>query len=188
MRNFLDAVTLLESVTFHPAVLKIEDGQKFVTWPDGTTEEVETTCLGCDGDGKCPYGGSRPCEDCGGTGVWKETKYNLPEFRASNHGLETILDILNMEFDYAGWIAPEKLPELRRQLIRMKNTDKQAYTQEPSREQRTRMDTSGDVPEIKRGPTMYTPGITDSMLDGMIDRMLEIIDYCQKGGYGLSWG
>jgi hypothetical protein len=188
MRKFIDTVALLESVTFHPAVMTIENGQKYVGWPDGTTEQVETTCLGCEGDGKCPYGSHEPCDDCGGTGKWKETKYNLPEFRASNEGLQTVLDILGMEFDYAGWIAPEQLPLLRRQLIRMLNGDTSGYEQEPEKHQRVSVDRSGDIPAITRGPTMYKPGITNSMLEGMIRRMLEIIDYCQKGGYGLSWG
>lgn len=188
MRKFIDTVALMETVTFHPAVLHVRDGEKYVEWPEGTTEQVETPCEGCNGTGRCPHGSDAVCDDCFGEGKWKETKYNLPEFRATNEGLQIILDILDMEFDYAGWIAPEKLPVLRRHLIRLLNGDTSHFEQEPEKHQRVSVDKSGDIPAITRGPTIYKPGVTSAMLEGMIKRMLEIIDYCQKGGYGLSWG
>lgn len=182
MRKFLDAVALLESVTFHPAVLNITaSGEKHVDWPEGTTHKETEDCPGCDGRG------DTNCEDCFGAGRFETTRYNLPELRASNHALETILDILGMEFDYAGWIAPERLPELRRHLVRMMNRDTSEYQRDASREQRTIVDKSGDVPRIGKGAVMHTPAITGRMIDGLLHRMIEIIDYCQKHGYGLSW-
>lgn len=180
-----DWINLFESVSFHPAVLTIADGTKYIDYPEGTVGQREIDCQECEATGVWPSG--KQCFYCRGSGKEKETVYNLPELNVSNANARRILTMLGFEDDSTGWIPSERLPELRRTLIRLKNTDRSGHAIEPSKEQKTRMDTSGDIPTITKGPTMYSGGFSDGYMLSTIERLLDMIDYAQKNGYGISW-
>ncbi len=191
---------LNESVDFHPSVKTIEpNGQVVIGWPDSCVKKVKEPCFMCDYHHE--HHPDSPainphCTDCGGTGFFTKTEYDLPEMNVSNRNAGVIASMLGFDHpeDYShGWIPPENLPDARRKLIRILNDENEAFghTIEPSEtsSKTTYVDRSGDVPEIKTqgGARMIDAGVSRSQIHSYATRLLELIDWAQKNNCGISW-
>lgn len=199
MRNWINLVRqsltesrkpLQESVDFHPAVLSIRDGHKYVEYPEGTLGKEEANCEACDGTGE-EYderdNKSYPCQYCDGKKTYTKSVASCPELNVANRNATVILDMLGIEADYAGWIDPKDIPDLRRRLIKLKNGGSDQHTIAPSTSKSIRADTSGEIARITSGPTMIDSGVPQEQIDLYVDKILEIMDWAQKNGTGVSW-
>jgi hypothetical protein len=120
---------IIESVSFGVAVLKdAGNGEKYYSGEDfGQMKMVP--CVPCDGTGDDEYRTNTPCRYCHGTGKMEEFVSDAPALQVSNHNAGAILDMLGIPYDYAGVIPHNRLPQLMRKLIHLKNT---AYSSEPT--------------------------------------------------------
>lgn len=183
---------LNESITFAPARLKIENGRKIFSLAD-FEKATEKPCWVCDGTGEDKYasefGQKYSCEYCKGRKVF--TDYEMPvELNVSNANAQAIIDMLGLEFDYSGYIPPERMPELRRKLIKLKNGEIDAYTKEPTKQQgpvRRYKDDDG-MDRIGRGATVYDFGRSNEQVKRYIDKLLELLDFAQKNDAIVTWG
>ena len=135
------------------------------------------------------------CRACEGTGEYEQQLSDAPEMNVSNRNARVVMDILGLEFDYAGTIKLKQIPELKRRLIQFKNTDKatDAYTRDTTKSQDTRMvKTKGDdgVTKIepRKGATMIDVGISPEQVQSYVDWLMLIFDYAQKKNAEISWG
>lgn len=192
---------VLESVDFHASTFVKND-----EYPDGLFNFVGTRakidCHYCEGTGTSAdytmnpvsIGGDDSCEMCDGTGKSMGWVDNGPELNVSNGNAAAICQALGLPLDSddcSGAVSPEKIPELRRKLIALKNAKNNPLIEPDSKSQSfTRgIDRSGDVPQIttRRGPEMYHMGRTSDQVMRYVDKLLEICEFAQKNGYWLTW-
>lgn len=192
---------LNEGITFGVGRLGDHNGQKY--YSDPFSKEVNVTCFVCDGVGTEEFGGyddqdgkhipkyRHECRMCNGKGTNTEWKSDADELSVSNSNAFAILDMLGIdEPDYSGSIKKETFPELKRQLIKLKNTDFSQHTQAPTKDvgrMRSYTDDSGQS-SIGRGPTMYDAGRSHSQVERYIDKLLSLMDFAQKNDCDLVWG
>jgi hypothetical protein len=190
MRNFIDAIQITESVDFHPAVLSIRDGEKYIDFPPNGSEKMEKPCSECS-DTKYGefYGRKNICPYCQGTGIETETIYNFPMMNVSNRNMQVVCSLLGVECDdYSGWIPPNEIPTIKRRLIRLMNGDTKSYQIEPTEFKGERkVDRSGDIPRITTGPQMLDFGVDDTQITRYISTLMKILDYAQQNNMGVSW-
>jgi hypothetical protein len=186
MRKWIDAVSLTESVDFGPREKIDKDGEVWVQYPDEHCREETVDCPYCEGgkdhfDDECGY--------CHGKGEVEKWQYDMPEMRVSYMHTDLLTDVLGREFDHVGYIPPEELPELRRRLIRIINGDGDEFAR-PDTEQggETFVDSDGDIPQIRKTAKVYGQGIPGPQVVAGAQRMLDIIDWAQKKGFGVGWG
>lgn len=189
LRNMgISESVLLESIDVEPGVRTVDDeGRTLISWPEFASRRVPQTCWYCEGSGS--WGPDGGCSVCQGTGKVQGWEFDFPVLNVSNYNMEEVIaPLLGVEFDHAGFVEAEKLPELRRRLIRLKNGDPSEFAQDASDERGpARIDRSGDVPRITTGARMIYPGFSPERVGDTIDRLLAIIDWAQKNGTGLRW-
>lgn len=188
VNNSLVESLLTESVDFHPAVKREEEGRTIIDYPEGSLTRGEHPCQFCDGTGKDEYEPEYGCTFCEGKGTTLRTVASCPEMNVSNRNAAIVASLMGMEDEEgSGWIEPGLLPNIRRRLIKLKNGDIDAFTMDTTVSQSTHVDHSGEVPRIARGPKMFDMGVPPEQIDHYIDQLLVIIDWAQKNGCGVSW-
>lgn len=195
MRNIMN---ITEGVDFRPADWEVlSDGRKVIGYPKDTTRRVMKTCQWCEGTGKDiqsdahekQFGKPLACDACEGAGKKMEWEYDFPQMRVT-YGNQELLSLITGKGDYHhGWISPEEIPEVKRKLIKLMNTDQaDSLSREPSEEKgRTFVDRSQTVPQIKRGATMIDGGLSSEQIRAYGKRMLEILEWAQQHGVGACW-
>lgn len=186
---------LKESVTFSPVKLKkFDDGREYWTSDDFETEDPNgEACWVCDGTGVDPRSSADrqvACDYCNGKKILPSIIKNYTELNVANANAAAIADMLGYPEDTYGGIIPlEKLPEIRRKLIKLKNGDISNLTQEPTMDQggMRRYTNDNGMTAIGRGPKMYDFGRSHSQVTHYIDTLLTLIDFCQKNGAALGW-
>lgn len=189
MRDHIKIINqmLSESVTFYPATREEKDGEIYIGWPDEYVERVKTDCEDCE-KGKVPYHPEIDCPYCQGTGEATETVYRFPHLDVANRNAEIIADMLDAPNPDSGWIAPDEIPVVKRRLMKLMNTSVSQFGVSASTTSRqTRVDYSGDIPRISAGAQMFDAGVTSEQLVGYIRKIMPILDFAQKHGYGVSW-
>jgi hypothetical protein len=207
---------LNEGVDFYPSQKKVEnwDGKPTTvfSYPEGMSRQEMVDCEYCDGSGldyeyqddpdapswapgkrkKVLVPGTK-CDPCSppwgdGNGKKKEWVYDFPKMRIPYMGIKLLTDVLGVEYDDSGSFEPEQLPELKRRLMQIINKDAAHYAVDATDEQgAARVDHSGDVPRITRGPRMIGPGVSADAVASGAAEMLKIVDWAQKNGCGVSW-
>lgn len=213
----LDEVKLLESITF--AASDVEEHPEYgqVHGQVGRHEEID--CRWCNASGVEWY--VRPsdgyyysadeyeelsddekeglkqvkCDVCQGSGKSKEFISDGPELNVANRNAFVLLQLLGEEEDYAGTIWNKELPDLRRRIVRLMNSDDVAKAAiEPSEkggELKRRVKTTGDdgVTRIEpvRTAKMMDLGLSDTQIKRYLKELLEIIEYAQKNNYNIGW-
>lgn len=178
---------LAESIDVEPGVMEIDaQGQKTISWPREFSRREMVKCKYCEGGTDSD---GYKCDFCHGKGETLSWVYDFPTMNVSNMTMgEVLAPMLGLEFDHVGFVPHEQLPNLRRTLIRIKNGGEAGFTRDPSVEQNTIVDRSGDIPTIRRGATMIDFGVSPQMIQHYADRLLTIIDWAQKNNCGLRWG
>ena len=194
MRDFINIVEslLTEGVSFHPAVMEIHDGEKYIHWPPGATQKTSEPCPGCEYHREwIKDWDSANCEDCYGEGEIHDEVMTCPHLDVSNFQSSDIANMLGHpeeHGDHTGWITPQELPVVMRRLIALKNGDTSQYTHDGEiTGGDTYVDRSGDVPRIAKHATVIGGGRDQSQIDRYIDRLISIVQWAQQHGCGLSW-
>lgn len=197
--NMRRIMNITEGVDFRPADWEVlPDGTKSIGYPKDTTRHVKVTCKWCNGTGRDiqadayerEFGRpSPPCDFCDGSGQHMEWQYDFPQMRVT-YGNQGILSSITGKGDSNhGWIPPEDIPEVRRKLIRLMNTDAPEHLARPSTETHgpTSVDRTQEIPRIRRGSTMIDGGLSPEQIRSYGKQMLEILDWAQKHGVGACW-
>lgn len=211
MRKWIDLVEqkLTEGVDFRPAVMtkEVRDGEEhtIIDYPPDTTRREWLTCKYCDGTGlDYTYEGppharvkkllpGTHCEPCSppwgdGKGKTHEWVYDFPQMRVTYMHIDLLCDVLGVPYDEHGWVPPEKLPELKRRLMQVINGNSTGLAKPTTDEGgHLRVDKSGEVPRITRSARVIGVGVSDDMVKAGARRFLEIVDWAQKHGCGVSW-
>lgn len=190
--KLLEIARIDESVTFSVAKeKKDEKGKRYWSIADFQQEKMEE-CGVCHGTGKDPYakehGHDVDCDMCMGKGKTKEYHTEYGELNVSNANALAILDMLGLEEDYVGNIPTNKLPDIRRRLIKLKNKGVDDYTSDTTDERHTRVVKQGDMHKIEPGPRMINVGRSEEQVMRYVDRLLAIIDFAQKNDATVVWG
>lgn len=180
---------LLESVTFHAAIIQ-DDGKRKMYDTAHFQKAEQQECWVCDGTGKDPYH-SGECGMCDGK---KEvTKYVTPykSLNVSNSNAQEILNMLDQEMDdeWCGAWEEKELPVIRRKLIAIKNKDSSKYVIPSSDTQgkaRAVKDENGQS-RISRGPRVIDGGVSSSQINHYVDTLLALIDFAQKNKAVVTW-
>ena len=190
----LTDISLNESVTFAPS--KLVDHPKYGKVHDMIGDFKDVDCRGCKGTGEEEWstGEIHPCRWCKGSGKTKEFVTTAPEMNVANRNASVILDLLGLPNEDSGTIYHEDLPELRRKIIRLINSDaaeKSAIAPTTDRGELRRQKVTGDdgVTSIvaTRGPTMMDGGLKVQQVEGYLTRLLNMVTYAQEHGYNLGW-
>lgn len=189
MRNFIDIVTeslLMETVFFHPSIMKHDENGIEFDFPSRTLTTVP--CQGCEYLKSYDMDTSN-CEDCGGSGTeQKESFEGFPSLNVGGHMAKMVAELLGSDSDEdSGFIEERDLPGTMRRLIAIKNSDMSGFEKEPSDMQRTRMDRSGDIPTIRKGPRMIGGGWSSREVEGVVDKLIEIVRWAQQNHMVVSW-
>lgn len=206
MRKYIDLVEslVMEGVDFHPSVMRQEerDGrmQTIIDYPPDTTRRESKKCRFCDGTGndyhydhsdippRIVYEPGTKCGYCDGAGKTMEWTYDFPSMRIPHMGISLLCDVLGREYDDYGWVPPEQIPDLKRRLMMVINGNIAAALAQPATdEQNTVVDREGEVPTIRRGARMIGPGIDENQVRRGAQALLDIVDWAQKHGCGVSW-
>lgn len=178
---------LTESLTFNPCDLTTkqdsETGEDYSYYSGERWEEPgpNVECSWCDGTGRDDD--KYPCMGCKGTGWQKSTTSTAPELNVSNRNATTVLKILlgdsSGEIDEpVGAIKNSDLPQVMRRLLTIKNREsqQQRYTSEPS-----------TLKQPGRA-TMISGGTSAKQVSSYIDRLIELVKFCQDENADLCWG
>jgi elongation factor P hydroxylase len=179
---------IVESVSFHPSIKEIRDGEVYLLYPEATST-TEERCPYCH-NGKIHWSENdvRACEMCKGTGIFHEPVYDFPELSVSNRSAGVIQEMLGLEPDYSGYIDNKDIPLYIRHLIKIINTGEvEKFKIDSNTEQKTIVDRDGDIPTIRRGAKMIDLGLTKEDLVSYATRLLEIFKYAQKMNLHVSW-
>ena len=181
---------IYEGMEFGACKLEIrDDGTKMFS--DPTARQEEQDCPFCEGgketvqyypDSKCGY--------CKGTGKVKEWVSDSPEMQVSNsNGYAIQRDILGVEPDYGGSVMNDKLPALRKKLLRMVNQEsrRSSMHKAPSQSRKQWTSREGNVTSIHRGAQMHDLGRSDEQVQSYAQRLLKIVDYAMKNDCHLTW-
>lgn len=172
---------LFESIEFVPTKLNA-DGIH-----DSPMHDVEEECWTCDGTGTY-Y--DRTCDHCNGTKVLKRKEWSMPHMQLSNGNAYLLMSALGLEEEPVGVVPNKDLPELKRKLLKLLNTDVSKHTRAPSitQDKHTKVVDVDGVSTIKRyGPTMIDHGVSSAQIKGYAERMIKLVDAAQKEGYDVSW-
>jgi len=189
-----------ESVTFGVARLEDRDGKKY--YVDPFVKKTEEPCFVCDGTGKETYGGytdadgrvvpksEHVCGMCKGKGTNEEWRSDADELNVSNGNAWGIQEMLGLDPDYSGAIKKEQFPEIRRRLIKLKNTDITPHTQPINKtggETKAYKDDQGQS-RIGKTLTSYDMGRSHAQVERYIEKLLSLMDFAQKNDCDLVWG
>lgn len=184
---------LTESVDFMLAHLKKDDAGRNVF--DTTAFEKQLDhCYICNGSGSIEYvqGEKEECDLCHGTGKYIHYEPTYKSLNVSNANLRVVLDLLGIADDgeYYGSIPPEQLVDIKRRLIKLKNSDVASLTipdQENAPKPRITKDEDG-LSRISTGPKIYSFGVSEKQLKNYIDTLLTMVDLAQKSNAYITWG
>lgn len=192
MRSFIDIINesvLLESIEFHPATIS-DDGME-INFPANSVVRKSSPCPECKGTGKDLYaaeqGRDQKCYDCFGAKTITDTEYKFPSMGVSNENAQIVCDLIGVEYDSHGWIAPEHIPAILRRLIYVKNKPTDGFERESSENQGTVMDRTGEIPQIRRTATLIDAGVSADQVMRYIDKMIEICQWAKQNDCGVSW-
>lgn len=180
-------LSLMESISFMAAKYNEEKGY-FESGPSGYVEE---DCWVCDGSGH-DEGRGGECGYCNGKGKIDSPHYEHEPLNVSNMNAGYILrDVLGMEFKESGSISPDRIPEFKRRLMKIKNDGnaRSAGVRDISSVGGNRVrgkDESG-MDRIGRSAQVVDMGRTSDQVDRYIDDLLEIFDHAQKNGMHVVW-
>lgn len=148
-----------------------------------------STCPNCNGTGNDPWRGYI-CDQCDGERKIKTWISDAPDLNVSNSNGFALLKMLNLPADYTGVVEHQDLPELMRQIIRLKNKNLKQYS-EPSRIERGSMkvdhDPETNLPRIQKGATVYHMGRTENQIEIYLERLINIIKFAQQNEAALVW-
>jgi len=191
---------LEESVTFGVARLEDHDGRK--VYSDPFMKKTMETCFVCDGTGKETYGGyedadgkyhpksEHTCGMCKGEGKNEEWRSDADELNVSNANAWGIQEMLGLDPDYSGAIKKEQFPEIRRRLIKLKNTDITPHTQPAVKsggQTKAYKDDQGQS-RIGKTLTVHDMGRSHAQVERYIEKLLSLMDFAQKNDCDLVWG
>lgn len=188
-------LSLKEGVTFNAVDLKTGDDGKQYT--QARENKVTKECWVCRGEGVEYYtddaGQRKPyeCDYCHGKKTIEEWEAEGPEMQVSNANAFLICQMLGIEEDYVGMVHAKDIPKLLQRLMVLKNSPKQANAHVRPDEVlkgQTRVDRSGDVPQITSGPTIHSFGVDASRIQQYVDKMIEMCQFAQKNGMSIGWG
>lgn len=185
-----------EGMEFHAAEIEEKDGQKYIS-PHGMRKERKE-CWACKGTGKDPH--AHPdhpmdCDLCDGKKERDEWVSSSPELQVSNsNGFAIVKELFGQEPDWAGHVENKDLPELRRKLIGMLNSEKHRSSlhKDPEDNDKARSmvshGTEGNVTKIgKSGPRMVDMGRTDEQVKRYAHKLLDMVEYAMKHNLIISW-
>lgn len=177
---------LLESISFQAARYNEEKGY-FDSGPSGYREEE---CWVCKGSGEDSRGGE--CGYCDGKGTAEQPHYDQEPLNVSNMNAGYILrDLLGMEFKESGDIPPDRIPEFKRRLIKIKNDSKARAAGVEGVSSvgggRVRSKDESGMDRIGRSAQLIDMGRTSDQVTRYIDDLLEIFDHAQKNGMHVVW-
>ena len=184
-----------EGVTFHACTLEDDEKHGKVVTPHGWRREKQK-CFVCKGAGEEEWNNEKhKCGLCNGDGHTDEWVSDSPELQVSNSNASAIVtDLLKQKFDYAGVVHTEDLPELRRRLIKMKNSEKdrsKLHKSPHSNKEERQMgknSSAGNVTKIGYNqPHMIDGGRTPEQVMRYVDRLLHMVEYAMKHNLVLSW-
>lgn len=202
---------LNETVTFSPMKYDEKTGEY-----DHFTKKSTQECWMCDGYGVEQYFDKEKnkyydpsdldgygdvskfeaieCRLCRGEGKILDEVPTGPELNVANRNATVILKMIGIEPDYAGEIPKDKLADIRRTLIKIKNQGVDKFTIEPKHEPskligRDVVDDDG----IKKIQPRYGAGIMDlglspEQIERYIDVLIDMIDFAQKNNATIGWG
>lgn len=186
---------ITEGMTFEPTVEQtyVDDQGRtriIYTGEPWWSREMKN-CRGCGGAGKEVHDNKEySCHWCKGTGKSEEVVSSAPSISVSNSTGMLLQKIMGIQSpDYGGVLRGEDLAAVARRLIKLKNTDIDAWTREPevSRGAMRHQGSEGNVSRIGGGPTIVDFGMNQQVLEDYIDRLLELIHFAQKNNAQLSW-
>lgn len=215
----LSDLVLLESITFGAS--ELEDHPKFGKVHTSVGKKQMVPCEFCKGTGKeddeflDPKTGDRyydneiddlpdevkqrldkaDCGFCKGAGEYEDFVSDGPEMNLANRNARVLLNLLGLEDDDAGTIWHKELPELRRHIVKVLNSDniRKAAIEpfEKGGEITDKRSVKGDdgVTKIvtRRSPKMIDAGLSEQQIERYFKDVLEIIDFAQKNNYNVGW-
>ena len=177
---------IVESVTFSVAKVNPEKN-----WVETLATKKQKDCEACDGAGKNEWDGKQyDCEYCKGTGKYEDWVSDYPELNVSNANAYAFLNALGISTEeLGGTIEPKDFPEIRRKLMRLINTSDADSYQRDSEVYGgdTKIDRSGNVPEIKRTAKIYSMGLSSDRIKTYARTLLNMIDIAAKEGFVISF-
>ena len=128
------------------------------------------------------------CGFCKGKGTYQEEVSEAPEMNLSNANAQQVMSALGYEPDYGYTITPADVPNVKRKIMQLTNSDElEQHTIPASDEQKdfgmvrsTDPLTQLQKIERKKGPRMIGGGVDVEYLRGKFERMMPILDYAQK--------
>jgi len=135
------------------------------------------------------------CDFCRGEGEYEDFVPDGPEMNLANRNARVLLGLLGIEYDDAGTIWHKELPDLRRHIIRVLNSDDiRKAAIKPS-------ETGGDITDkravkgdggisrivTRRSPKMIDPGTSEAQIERYFEDILKIIEFAQKNDYNVGW-
>lgn len=180
---------LFESIDFVPSFLKNQNGETYYTSP---MKDIEQECWYCDGT---KLDGDHPCSRCNGKGTTTEKEYDCPYMNVSNQNGYLILQMLGIEPDSVGMIQHQDLPNIKRRLIQIINSDREqqqhvrpdVISQRPATRTVTNVDGIPTIGMQGGGPKMYEFGVDVERVKNYAQRFMELVDYAQQKGWGIGW-
>jgi hypothetical protein len=171
---------LSESVTFFVH----KQGENFY-------DKVTKDCEACDGTGIEDWGDVKhKCRYCNGVGKYETIESRLPDLNVANTNAHVILNMLGIQTgdDTTGTIENNQLPEMKRKLIKLKNTDTSRHTRQYDISGgNTYVDKSGEIPRIGRTGIMHNMGLSNDRIKEYVDDLIKIVDAAQKIGGSVSF-
>jgi hypothetical protein len=189
MKLLQELLHLNESVTFGAVKLKMDKGERIWDYtPFEKQEEID--CRDCE-DATKPHPSCWFCKGSGKEKIWQNIG---PTMNVANHTVDTILTDLGLthltgDEGTVGVWEPKQLPEIRRKLVKLKNSDLSKHVEEPS-------DTRGPMRHYKdedgqdrigHGARLIHQGHSLERINSYIDRLLDVIDFAQKHDAAVAW-
>jgi hypothetical protein len=183
-----------EGMNFSASKFVNIDGKQYISdEAPGLGEYKKLTCWYCNGTGT-DYHPDTPCPICKGERTkeqWVSAGPTLSVSNSNGMAIQGMLGIPEDQQDYGGVIPHEKLPELIRHLIKIKNKSLAGYT-EPSSVEQGKMkkytDPETGLSSIGRSATMIYGGRSVEQVERYVDKLLELAKFAQQNGAMISWG
>lgn len=187
MRKLIDVIILHESVDLHPSVRSDRDGHTYIEYPPNTISRKMVKCPYCV-DGIETLGSHQfTCEYCDGAAQTEQEIQDFPNLNLGGKNIDNVCQMLGLEPDEHGWIPPEQIGTMKQRLLRVKNGSEDFTQDAKITGGTTRVDHSGEVPRITKGPRFYHAGASQDQIDHYWQRLWDIMDWAQKHGCGVSW-